>query len=213
MATPLDLQEQEQLDELKHFWKRWGNLITWALIVVLGAFAAYNGWNYWQRSEAAKAAAMKDTLEQALQSRDTARLQRSLADLQQGYARTLQAQQGSLLAAASLQAQGQGDAARAALTWASQNGPDEALRDIARLRLASLLLDQKAYDQARTVLSAPFRPALSGLAHDLQGDLAMAQGQAAQAIEAWKKAHELLSEEPDFRRLVQAKLNAQGVQP
>ncbi len=84
MATPLDLQEQEQLDELKHFWKRWGNLITWALIVVLGAFAAYNGWNYWQRSEAAKAAAMKDTLEQALQSRDTARLQRSLADLQQG---------------------------------------------------------------------------------------------------------------------------------
>jgi len=87
------------------------------------------------------------------------------------------------------------------------------LRDIARLRLASLLLDQKAFDQARTVLSAPFRPALSGLAHDLQGDLAMAQGQAAQAIEAWKKAHELLSEEPDFRRLVQAKLNAQGVQP
>jgi predicted negative regulator of RcsB-dependent stress response len=44
MASPLDLEEQEQLDELKHFWKRWGDLITWLLIVVLGGYAAWMGW-------------------------------------------------------------------------------------------------------------------------------------------------------------------------
>ena len=48
MATHLDLEEQEQLDQLKAFWKRWGNLITWLLIAVLGAYAAWNGWNLWR---------------------------------------------------------------------------------------------------------------------------------------------------------------------
>ena len=41
MATHLDLEEQEQLDALKHFWNQWGNLITWVLIAVLGAYAAW----------------------------------------------------------------------------------------------------------------------------------------------------------------------------
>ena len=54
MATHLDLEEQEQLDQVKHFWKRYGNLITWVLIVVMGSFAAWNGWNWWQRDQAVK---------------------------------------------------------------------------------------------------------------------------------------------------------------
>ena len=37
MASHLDLEEQEQLDQLKHFWKQYGNLITWVLVLVLGA--------------------------------------------------------------------------------------------------------------------------------------------------------------------------------
>ena len=52
MATPLDLQEQEQLDALKAFWKTHGNLITWVLIAVLGAYAAWNGWNIYQPDRA-----------------------------------------------------------------------------------------------------------------------------------------------------------------
>ena len=55
MANQLDLEEQEQLDQLKHFWNQYGNLITGLLIVVLGAVAAWNGYHYWQRSQAAQA--------------------------------------------------------------------------------------------------------------------------------------------------------------
>ena len=70
MANPLDLQEQEQLDALKAFWKTYGNLVTWLLILVLGAFAAWNGWNWWQRDQALKAGAMFDELERAAQAGD-----------------------------------------------------------------------------------------------------------------------------------------------
>ena len=41
MATHLDLEEQEQLDQLKAFWKQYGNLVSWVLIVVLGGYAAW----------------------------------------------------------------------------------------------------------------------------------------------------------------------------
>ena len=65
MATHLDLEEQEQLDQLKAFWKQYGNLVTWALIVLLGAYAAWNGWNWYQRDQSVKAGAMFDELDAA----------------------------------------------------------------------------------------------------------------------------------------------------
>ncbi len=55
MAKHLDLEEQEQLDQIKHFWAQYGNLITWVLIAVFGSVAAWNGRNYWQSSHAHKA--------------------------------------------------------------------------------------------------------------------------------------------------------------
>ncbi len=60
MANHLDLEEQEQLDQLKHFWKQYGNPITWLLIVVLGSVAGWNFYQYWQRSQASQAAIMFD---------------------------------------------------------------------------------------------------------------------------------------------------------
>ena len=82
MAKHLDLEEQEQLDQIKHFWAKYGNAITWVLIVVLGAFAAWNGWNWWQRSQSAKASALHTEIERAAQAKDSARLDAALADMQ-----------------------------------------------------------------------------------------------------------------------------------
>ena len=67
MATQhLDLEEQEQLDQIKAFWRKWGNAITWLLIVVLGSYAAYNGWQLWQNNRAQKAAAIYDQVTEAM---------------------------------------------------------------------------------------------------------------------------------------------------
>jgi predicted negative regulator of RcsB-dependent stress response len=73
MATSLDLQEQEQLDALKAFWKQYGNLVTWVIILALGAFAAWNGWNWWQRDQGAKAGAMFEELDRAVAAGDATR--------------------------------------------------------------------------------------------------------------------------------------------
>jgi predicted negative regulator of RcsB-dependent stress response len=213
MSNALDLEEQEQLDQLKHFWKTWGNLISWVLIAILGSYAAWNGYQYWQRSQAVKASALYDEVERAVASGDVSRVERSLADMKDKFGSTQFAQQAALLAAKTLQAQGKTDAARAALAGVADSASDPAYRDVARLRLAGLLLDAKSYDEALKQLNVEFTPAMAGLAADLRGDVLQAQGQTAQAVTAYQQAWTQLADVADYRRLVQAKLNALGVDP
>lgn len=213
MAKALDLEEQEQLEQIKHFWKQYGNLISWVLIVILGGYAAWNGYQYWQRDQAAKAAVLFDEVERAASAGDLARVERSLADMKDKFGGTHYAHQAAMLAAKALQSKDKTDAARTALKWVVDGAPDPAYRDIARLRLSALLMDAGSLDEALTQLSAPFTPAMAGLAADLRGDVLQAKGQKAEALSAYQMAWQQLSDSPDYRRLVQAKLNALGVDP
>jgi predicted negative regulator of RcsB-dependent stress response len=213
MAKALDLEEQEQLDQIKHFWKKYGNLISWVLIVVLGSYASWNGYKYWQRDQAAKAAVLFDEVERAVTAGDVVRVERSFADMKDKFGGTQYAHQAALLAAKALQAKDKAEAARAALKWVAEVASDPAYRDIARLRLSALLLDAGSNDEALAQLSAPFTPAMAGLAADLRGDVMQVKGQKGEAVSAYQSAWQLLSDSPDYKRLVQAKLNALGVDP
>src|SRR3954468_8441744 len=117
MATHLDLEEQEQLDQIKHFWKQYGNLISWVLIVVLGGFAAWNFYQYWNRQQAAQASAMFDEVERAAQAGDAAKIERAFTDMKDKFGSTSYAQQAGLLAGKALFEKGNADGAKAALTW------------------------------------------------------------------------------------------------
>lgn len=213
MASALDLEEQEQLDQLKHFWNRWGNLLTWILIAVLGAYAAWNGWQYWQNRQASQATILMDTVEQAAQRGDLALLERSLADIQDKFASTAAAHQASLLAAKVLADNNATDKAEKALTWVTQKANDPGLVALARLRLASLALQSKSYDQARQWLSADVAPAFQPLVADRLGDIEMQQGQLDKAREQYLKAWNGLDPRADYRQLVAVKLAALGVDP
>jgi len=213
MAQHLDLEEQEQLDELKHFWKQYGNLITWLLIVVLGAFAAWNGYQYWQRSQAAQAAVMFDEIERAVQSGDNAKIDRALAEMKERFGATAYAQQAGLLAAKAYYDKGNADAARAALAWVADKSSDTGYQALARLRLAGILLDKKAFDEALQQVSGNFPKGFAALAADRRGDILLAQGKKADAKADYEKAWKALDERAEYRRLVEAKLNALGVDP
>ena len=81
MANHLDLEEQEQLDQLKHFWNTWGTLISSVVIVVAGAAAAWNGYQYWQTRQATQAAALFDAVDVAARSADNVRMEQAFACL------------------------------------------------------------------------------------------------------------------------------------
>ena len=213
MATSLDLQEQEQLDALKAFWKQYGNLITWVLILALGGFAAWNGWNWWQRDQAAKAGAMFEELDRAMVAGDADKAGRVFNDLKERYPRTAFAQQGGLAAAKLQFDKGQADAAKATLTWLAANATEDEYRTLARLRLAGLLLDAKQYDQALAQLADAKSPTFEALVADRRGDVLLAQGKRDEARAAFETAWAAMDDKLDYRRLVEAKLVSLGGNP
>jgi predicted negative regulator of RcsB-dependent stress response len=213
MSSHLDLEEQEQLDELKHFWKQYGNAITWLLIVIMGSYAGWNGYQYWQRQQSTKASALFDEVERSAVAGDVAKLERSWNDMKERFPGTTFAAQSALLAAKSLQQTDKLDAASAALKWASENASDSGSAQLARLRLANLQAQQKSFDEALKTLSKPFEPAFAGLASDVQGDIYSAQNKQSDAVKAYNDAWLKLEDNGEYRRLVAAKLNALGVDP
>jgi len=213
MATNLDLQEQEQLDAVKAFWKRYGNLITWLLVAVMGAFAAWNGWNWWQRDQAVKSGAMYDELDRAAQAGDAAKTARIFADLKERFPRTAFAQQGALATAKLQFDQGQFDAARDTLSWVAEKGIEEEIRTVARLRLAALQAEAKEYDAALKTLDAAKAPTFEALVADRRGDVLALQGKPELARAAYQMAWAAMSDEVDYKRLVEAKLTTLGAAP
>ncbi len=211
MARHLDLEEQEQLDELKHFWKQYGNLISWFLIAVFGAFAAWNGWNWWQRQQAVQAPALYDEVERAAVAGDLGRVGQAAKDIRDKFGGTTYAQQATLLAASALADKGKADAAKAALQWVANDGSDEGLQAIARLRLAALLVEAKAYDEALAQLAGDLPEEFQALAADRRGDIHNLQGKKDQAKAEYTRAWQGLPAQSDYRGLVEVKLTALGV--
>ena len=212
MAAHLDLEEQEQLDQIKHFWAKYGNAITWALIVVFGSLAAWNGWNYWQRSQAAKASALYEELQRATIEGDAAKVERAFGDMKSGFGSTTYAAQAAMLAGKALYEAKKPEAARAALTWAMNDASDPAYQGLARLRLAGLEFDAKAYDQALKLLEVALPKALEPLAQDRKGDVLLAQGKPEEAKAMYQQAWTGLSDRVEYRQLIEVKLASLGVE-
>ena len=213
MATHLDLEEQEQLDQLKHFWNTYGTLITWVVLLAAGAFVAWNGWQYFQRNKAAQASALYDEVERSAQAGDTARIERTLADMKDKFAGTAYAQQAGLLAARALYEKGNAEASRSALGWVAEHAVDSGYQAVAKLRLAAELLDAKSYDEALKQLSGDFPKQFEALVADRKGDIYLAQGKRDEAKAEYQKAWTAFDPRTEYRRLVEIKLNAVGVDP
>lgn len=213
MANQLDLEEQEQLDQLKHFWNTWGTLISSVLVVVFGALAVWNGYQFWQNRQATQASALFDAVEVAVQTGDQTRVEQAFGDIRGKYAGTVQAAQAGLLVAKLEMEKNQPDAAKAALEWTAKYASDEGYRAIARLRLASVLLEQKAYDAALQTLSEKFPLEMHAVVADRKGDVLLLQGKNTEAAAEYSSAYAAFSDSVEYRRLVEVKLNALGIKP
>jgi predicted negative regulator of RcsB-dependent stress response len=214
MTTALDLEEQEQLDALKHFWNRWGTLISGVLIVVVLAFAGWNGWQFWQNRQANYASALYAVLKDAVESNNMARAQQSFGDLKGKYGGTTYAAQGALLAGKALLDRGKATEGKAALMWAAEQARSDGLRAVARLRLAAVLMSEKTYGAAMQQLTWNFPPAFAALAADRRGDILMQQGKTSEALVQYGKAYQGLGKDSEgYRRVVSAKLAALGIDP
>lgn len=211
MATHLDFEEQEQLDQLKAFWQKYGTLIVWTLVLVLAAFGGWNLWQNHRRDEAVKAGVLYDELDKAAQAGDIEKVGRVFADMKARFAQTAYAQQSGLLTAKLQFEKGQVDPAVATLNWVATSAVDDAYKSLARLRLAGVLFDQKKYDEALKQLEPVMATQeFAALASDRRGDVLSALGKVAEARAAYQQAVTAMDPALEYRSLVDAKLTALG---
>lgn len=212
MANQLDLEEQEQLDQLKHFWATWGTLISALLTAALLVLAGWNGYQYWQTRQARQAGALFDSVQAAAASKDLARLEQSFGDMRLKYPETAQTFQAGLLVAKIAEDAGNPKLSKDTLEWLSSHG-GEGERAIARLRLASVLIAQKAYDEALVKLSVEMPVQFSAVVADRKGDVLSLMGKPKEAADQYLAAFNAFEPGLEYRRLVEVKLNAMGVRP
>jgi predicted negative regulator of RcsB-dependent stress response len=207
----LDLEEQEQLAELKTWWRRYGNVVMMAVTVVLLAFAAWNGWTWYQRNQAVQAGALYADLQKAARAGDVKASRDVAGSILEQYPRTSYAAMAALLSAKAHFQSGDLKTARAQLQWVVDNARSDELKAVARIRLSNVLIDEGALDDAAKVLDVSPPEAFVAAFSAARGDVFAQQKKNAEARAAYKLAldkREAL--DPTLRDVIQLKLDALG---
>ncbi len=208
--SELDLQEQEQVDALKAWWNDNGKWVIGVLVAGLLAFAGSQYWKNHQANQAEEAAKLYSEVMKQTASNDAKRIGDAADALANRYASSAYAPRAQLVAAqASLQAR---DIPRAKvqLTWVIEHAAENALQDTARLKLASVMLDEQKYDEALKQIESAHPDSFTGLYADLKGDVLSAMGKLADARVAYQMALEKTDVKSTYRNLIQLKLDGLG---
>jgi len=207
----LDLEEQEQLASLKAWWKEQGGNILLVVVAAALAFSGWQGWRWYDMRQAGEASALYESLLKAIEAGDVKGVRDSGGTLAESYPGRLQASMGALAQARFHFDRGDPKSAKAQLQWVIERAPSAEFRDLARLRLAMVLLDEKAYDAALSQLEAAPEASFAAQYAALRGDVLVAKNDAAQAAAAYRAALEKAAQEdPAFVESVRMRLEALG---
>jgi len=205
-----DLEEQEQIAELKQFWKQYGTLIITLAAAALVAFAGMQGWRYYKNSQSEQASSLFTKFGEAVRKNDVKEVRVLGKQMMDGFGSTAYGPTTALLLAKTNYESGDAAAAAEQLQWAIDKSKDAETAELARLRLASIRLDEKKYEEALKLLETRHSAAMETLYADLRGDVMVAQGKPAEARAAYKMAIEKSLPNSAYRSVVQIKLDALG---
>jgi predicted negative regulator of RcsB-dependent stress response len=216
-----DLEEQEQISEIKTWWRMYGKRVIAAVLVAAVAGSGWLFWSTYQRSQANQAAAIYTAMQKAVGEREAKRVSDAAEELIEKFPGTAYAAMGALTAARQQFDAGDLKAAKLKLQWVADKARDAEMRDLGRLRLAHVLFDEKDLDGALKLLNAEAVAAYAPRLAELKGDILAAQGKKGEARAAYQLALSRLDgsqkaaglqsgRETSYRDLLQTKADALG---
>jgi predicted negative regulator of RcsB-dependent stress response len=192
-----DLEEQEQISQLKAWWQDNGRFVVAVVLAAAIGSVGWQGYQWYRDKQANEASALFHLVEKAAEGGDAARAREAAGQLIDRFGSSGYAQMAALISANVQFDQGDRQNARAHLEWLASRGDDPALRDLARLRLAAVLLHEGAHAQALAQLEKAPMPALKPRFEDLRGDILAEEGKSEQARGAWQAALDALGSSPE----------------
>ena len=206
-----DLEEQEQIAELKGWWKEHGNLVLTTITVALAVLAAWNAWTWYRNRQATEAAALYEVLEKAARVNDAKATREAAGALLENFPRTAYGPLAALVSAKVNYQAGDLKTARAQLEWAVEHARSDEIRAIARLRLAHVLVDDNAAEEALKLVSTTPTKGFEALFEMLRGDILLVQGKKGDARGAYKSALDKADKnDAATRQQLQVKIDAMG---
>jgi predicted negative regulator of RcsB-dependent stress response len=205
-----DLEEQEKIDELKAWWQENSRLVVLGVVVFVLAVGGFQGWRYYRDSQALAAGTLYEQLAQAVRTGDRKKVWEIADQIVSKYGATPYAVFGALSAARASFEVADLTKAKSHLAWVIEHARQDQLRDIARLRLAAVLLDEKDHVEALKLVETRPVDSMAGLYADLRGDILLAQGNAGEARSAYQLALDTSEAASTYRATIQLKLDALG---
>lgn len=205
-----DIEEQEQIEDLKAWWDRWGGAITTGLVLGALVIIGVQGWRWYTGHRAEQASALYTAVADAGRKNELPRARDAVAELEDRYASTGYAPRAALVYARVLYEAGDKAGARQQMQWVIDHAGEDEIKAVARYRLAQVQLDDKQYDQALATLDAKHPDSFDGLYADLRGDALAAAGKAAEARAAYQLALAKLDPKSQYIAFVRVKLDALG---
>lgn len=203
-----DLEEQEKIDSLKSWWKTYGTLLIVVVAVFTAGIAGVQAWNYYQRQQVEQAAELYASLLQVKGGGDTKKIDDAAGLLMKGFPGSGYGSRAALISARASFDAGDMQTAKSRLQWALDNTKEDELKDLVRLRLAGILLDEKKYNEALQLLEAKHGESFDGLYGDLKGDVLSAAGKPAEARIAYQSGLDKLAKNSTYYSIVQMKLDS-----
>ena len=210
MST-FDLEEQEQIDALKSWWRQYGKLVITVVVAAVLAAAGTFAWRSYQAGQANQASAIYTELRKAAGTRDVNKVRDLAGSILEQYPRSAYAPLAAFVSAKAHFESGDFKTARAQLEWVIEHARDPEYQAIARLRLANVLLDAKDYAGALKVLEVKAEAPFDASFAETRGDVYAQEGKRDEARKAYRSAFELTrARDTVTRQLLQLKLDALG---
>jgi len=206
----LDLEEQEQVDELKALWKKYGDYITRGAIAFFVLYGLFQGWGYYQTKQSLGASELYQSIT-VMDEKNTKEIMQKSQSLIDEFSGTPYAGRAAILFAKASYAEGAKDKAKDKLEWASRHAKESATESIALIQLGQILLEEKKYDEALKKANAVDNEGYHGLSNDLKGDVLNAMGKKDEAKKAYLEALKRFGPKDPYARFTQEKLESLGV--
>ena len=213
MVTSLNHQDQEQIDQLRQFWARYGHVISGLVLTIVLGFSAYQVWLWWKRDQSIQAAHMYTEFTKIQKSADISKTELVFHDLRTRYPKTIFSQQAALIFADMQHKNGQTQDAEKTLKWLAESASEVGYQAIASIRLAAILIADNRYEEARKWLDNARGHGFDALLDDRLGDIYALQKNPKQAAVAYQAAWKALDPDVNYRNQIEAKLIALGIDP
>jgi len=206
----LDLEEQEQVDELKALWKKYGAYITRGVIAFFVLYGLFQGWGYYQTKQSLSASELYQSIV-VLDEKNTKDILEKSQKLIDDFSGTPYAGRAAILFAKASYLEGNKDKAKEKLDWASSHAKEPATESIALIQLGQILVEEKKYEDALKKVNDVENEGYLGLSNDLKGDILNAMGKKEEAKKAYQEALKRFGPKDPYAKFTQEKLESLGV--